>query len=374
MTRGLRAFVGVIGLLGAVGCLSPRTLPPCDGWDESAAFCGFRHPEDLGHLQSGDWILVSEMTRSDSTSEEDEVFRPGRLTAIRLPEDGGPIDRRKLFPAEFDEEPPPGDRWGDPACEWGPSLHDFQPHGIDIGPGPDGRTALAVVTHGQREVVDLFEVIPGPAPEIGWRGCVEMPEAVAANDVALYDEGSFVVTSFVPPAAMTGFRSFGTFMKLSFGGVTGSVYRWTPTDGLQEIPESQGSAPNGVAVTPDGRTLWVSEWGGRAVYRLDADEEGAIRRRRVEIDGRPDNLTRRADGGLLVAAQDAGVLRIVGCADIQTGGCDVRYTVTEIDPDSLATTLVSEGRGGASVALEVGDEIWIGFFAGDSIARTPLAD
>jgi hypothetical protein len=353
-----------------VGCLgSPGSLPPCDGWAEQGPICGFMNPEDLGVLPQSDWIIVSEMTHSDPNAEDaSRPFIPGRLTAIR-PSDG---ERRLLFPREWNESLPDENRWGAESCVGPPSAEDFQPHGIDVGPGPDGEFALAVVTHGAREVVDLFEIVPGAEPRLEWRGCVPMLDTVSANDVALLEDGNFVVTNFMPRFETIGFKAFWTLLKISWGRPTGSVLRWTPAAGLVEIQGSEGSAPNGIAVSADGRTLYVAEWGGGAVYRLHFDSsaaDGVPQRDEIPVDGSPDNLTWSPDGQLMVAAQKAGAFEALGCGAIEEGGCDVGYSVTRIDPERFQARRVAEGRGAASVALMVDDGIWVGVFSGDSILR-----
>jgi hypothetical protein len=330
------------------------------------------NPEDLSLYPREGWILVSEMTHSDPrTATAEAPFKSGRLTAIRLSERGGEAERRVLYPQEWDEELPDTIRWGDPDCIGPPTSRDFQPHGIDVGPGPEGRTAVAVVTHGAREVIDLFEVAAGPDPLLEWRGCVDVPPTVNANDVALLEGGNFLVTNFMPRFEKIGFSTLWQLIKINFGSVSGSVLRWRIGEGFVEIPNSGGSAPNGVAASPDGSVVYVSEWGGQKVYRLRIPlmKGGPIARDEVKIDGSPDNLTWTKDGRLLVAAQKAGPIKALGCSRIKAGGCDVGYSITRIDPENFEAEEIAEGRGAASVALEVGDEILVGVFSGDSVTR-----
>jgi hypothetical protein len=364
-------FLGVLVLCS--GCLgSPGNLPPCDSWDSGNSICRLMNPEDLGLLPREGWIIVSEMTHSDPrATAEGPPFKSGRLTAIRLSESGGEEERRVLYPQEWDEELPDAIRWGDPECIGPPTSRDFQPHGLDVGPGPEGRPALAVVTHGEREVIDLFEIDADFEPLLEWRGCVTVPETVNANDVAMLEDGSLLVTNFMPRFDKIGFSALWQVLKINFGVNSGSVLRWRAEEGFAEIPNSEGSAPNGIAASPDGRIVYVSEWGDEKVYRLrmPVDDGEVPARDEVEIDGSPDNLTWTADGQLLVAAQKAGPIKALGCGQIKAGGCDLGYSITRIDPVEFEAETIAEGRGAASVALEVGDEIFVGVFAGDSIAR-----
>ena len=70
-----------LALLGA-GCLStPDAMAPCDEWDSGSALCPFMNPEDLAHLSTNEWVLVSEMTHSARVSEEGGAPAPN--TAYR---------------------------------------------------------------------------------------------------------------------------------------------------------------------------------------------------------------------------------------------------------------------------------------------------
>ncbi len=358
-----------LALLGA-GCLStPNAMAPCDEWNSGDALCPFMNPEDLAHLSMNEWVLVSEMTHSARVAEEGGAPAPfvaGRLRAIRVSPSGGEVERRVLFPQEWNEAPPNGATWGDTSCSGPPTDRDFEPHGIDVGPGPGGTTAVAVVNHGKREVIDLFEFrFVNGSPGVLWRGCVPMPAGRMANDVALVEDG-FFVTDMIPTVSGFGWSAIGLGLKMTFGGNTGSVLRWTEGGALVPVPGSKGTAPNGIAATRDGGTIWVAEWGGRRVYRIRMGEDG---RTKAKIEGSPDNLNWAADGKLLVAAQDLSALGALGCGAVKAGGCDIPYTVTKLDPESMVAEKILEGRGAASAALEVGDEIWVGVFVGDAIER-----
>jgi sugar lactone lactonase YvrE len=264
--------------------------------------------------------------------------------------------------------------WGDESCPGPPDPTVFKPHGIDVGEGPDGSVALAVVNHGGREAVEFFEIGGGRKPWIEWRGCVEMPDDIMTNDVAFLPGGGFVVTNFMPAFDGLGPKVIWSVLKISVGAPTGSVLRWEPGGELTEIENSQGSAPNGIEVSADGTEIFVAEWGGGSVYRLRFDEEGPPRRDEVAVDHSPDNLTWTRDGRLLVAGQEGGIMASLGCGSIRQGGCDLGYSVYLLGPVGLEATKIVEGRGAASVALEVGDEIFVGAFVGDQIMRVRRPD
>jgi hypothetical protein len=75
-----------------------------------------------------------------------------------------------------------------------------------------------------------------------------------------------------------------------------------------------------------------------------------------------------------VAGQHGGIMTSLGCSSIQGGGCDLGYSVYLLEPVAFEVSKLIEGRGAASVALEVADEIFVGAFIGDQIMRVPRPD
>ena len=333
---------------------------------------GLSNPEDMAILPGLSWIVVSEMAAGNPATATDEApFEAGRLSALRF----GGLERLTLYPLDDSAPAAPTSSgpfaWGDAACPGPPDPKVFQPHGIDVGTGPDGRATLLVVNHGGREAIELFEIMAGREPTIAWRGCVPMRAGRTANDVAFLPGGGFVVTNFMPAFEGLGPTAIWNMLKISVGAQTGSVLRWQPGGSLEEIENSEGSAPNGVVASPDGTEIYVAEWGAGRVYRLRIEGRGAAVREEVALETQPDNLTWTRDGRLLVAGQYGGVADAIGCGEIRHAGCDIGYAVYLVEPIGLEAQKITEGRGAASVALEVADEIYVGAFVGDQIARIP---
>ena len=359
-------------LFSSFGCLgAPKKLPVCDGWGDGVAICEMMNPEDLSVLPRQDWIIVSEMAFVDHAAEASAPpQRAGRLTALRLSD----RQTQRLFPTEWAASAVSTLGWGEADCTVPPDADYFSPHGIDVARLRDGGLALAVVNHGDREAVEFFEIIEGVEPALEWRGCVKMPTNIMTNDVALLEDGGFFVTSFMPAFESLGFKALWNLTKINFGGATGNVLRWRPTRGLFSVPGSEGSAPNGIEAPADGSEIYVAEWGGGAVYRMRFAGDGTAVREQVAVDHNPDNLTWTPDGDLLVAGQHGGPIAGLRCGSIRTGGCDIGYSVYRIDAEALTAERIREGRGAASVALEAGEDLYIGVFAGDQIERVRSED
>jgi len=376
LAAGLGALILTLELTACAG--SPDALPPCDPAREEAGlvFCDLRNPEDLALLPGRAWIVVSQMARLDADVDPEAKpasTRSGDLLAIRLA-DGA---RRRLFPpnaADPDTSwppPPSEERWGDGACPGPPDPARFLPHGIDVGSDHRGRARLVVVNHGGREAVEIFEIGSRTTPSVEWRGCVPMPAGMMMNDVAWHPAGGFVVTNFSPPLEGRGLGTLWTGFEIMTGRETGSVLRWTPEAGLVEIGSSRSSAPNGIAVAPDGSEIFVAEWGAKSVFRLRFDGDGEPLRDAVPLEHSPDNLSWTRDGRLLVAGQGGGMWEVLGCNEIEAGACGIDYGVYSIDPVSLEARRLYDGKGAASVALEVDEEVLVGSFVGDRIERRP---
>ncbi|WP_153067277.1 hypothetical protein [Steroidobacter cummioxidans] len=206
-------------------------------------------------------------------------------------------------------------------------------------------------------------------PELTWKGCVVVPAAVMPNSVAPLPGGGFVVTSF-------GIRTDPqTYQKAMVGGISGFVAKWAPGAGWSEVPGTQFSADNGIAVSEDGKRMFVTGWGdsklhiitlGDIPYTHQALDLGAFH---------PDNIRTMDDGRLLIAGQAAKPAEILACVDRPS--CEVGFKVIAVDPVSLSIQPLldepgSTTFGGASAAIQVGEELWVGTFSGLRIARYPL--
>ncbi len=367
----------VLGL-ALTGCGSePGAIVDCTPADGITPVCGFENPEDLAILPGGTWVLVSQFPGVQGGGI-------GSLVAYR-PADGR---RLSLFPdddpdasVDLDSEAPApaGSRtqaqaqaqgWGSADCPGPPDPARFGPHGLDLDAGAH---RLAVVNHGDREAVELFEVGHSRrGPAIVWRGCVPIPEDAWGNDVSLLPDGSFFLTRML---GATGLSRTWSVVRMLTGGNTGYVLAWTPEAGFRRIPGSDTAAPNGIVASADGRDLYVAEWSGSRLVRLRLDAAGDVADRdSVELPHHPDNITRTRDGELLVTGQIGPIGALLACGSTEEGTCALPFSVLRVAPGTLDVRVVLEhdpavAHGAGTVALAFGDEIFIGTFDGDRIGR-----
>jgi len=89
---------------------------------------------------------------------------------------------------------------------------------------------------------------------------------------------------------------------------------WLVAPGREpEVVAEDMHLPNGCALSPDERTLYVAETFAHRVTRFAVDDDGRLSRREVhaELPSRPDGLCLDADGHLWVAmVQDAEFVRV----------------------------------------------------------------
>lgn len=150
----------------------------------------------------------------------------------------------------------------------------FHPHGLGLWSGPDGERRLFVVNHGGgEETVEIFA-----AEGDGLRHLERVRESGgllhSGNDVAPVGPRSFYLTNFHGArsrggrlAELLGLRARSTL--LHYDGA-----RWTRAAGAIALA-------NGVAVTADGRWLFVAATRSGVIrpYRREGDVGGSARQR-----------------------------------------------------------------------------------------------
>lgn len=329
---------------------APGAAPPdCSPDGPLQYLCGPVNAEDLIRLGDTRWLITSGMDGPlnggaparghlylvDSQAKTWIDWFPGNAAPARH-------DRRL-----FADCPGPVD----PAA--------FSAHGVALQPQAEGRYRLYITAHGAREAIEVFDVdTRGALPSIAWAGCVELPEQVSANSVAILPDGGFVTTQFMN-RSLPQQQAFAQVMN---GQVNGQLFEWHPGGAVQAIPGTGMSGANGIVASPDGQTLFVAAYGTHEVVRFRRGD-GPLRKDVVKLEMIPDNLRWSADGKVLAAGGNHAPGAPPGAAG---------WSVIEIDPQSLAVRKVVGGQRlsgmqGVTVAVDVGDQIWVGTFSGNRI-------
>jgi predicted SnoaL-like aldol condensation-catalyzing enzyme len=301
--------------------------------------CGLDNAEDIVQVGSSRWLVASSINRRG------EAAAPGRIYLI----DAESKTAEELFPGATPSLRPDASMYAScPAID----LQAFDTHGLALRETTSGRYRLYATSHGAMEAIQAFELdATGDKPRISWIGCVPLPPDVWANSVAILEDGGFVATKFMDPADPDAFA------RIRRGEVNGAAYEWHPDGAVVALPGTELSGANGVELSADGRYLFVAAFGGRRVVRFDR-APNPTPPVSLALDITPDNLRWSERGTLLTAG---------GNAEAGTG-----WTIYEIEPVSMTASRVagfdeSAALQGASTALQVGREIWVGTPGGDRV-------
>lgn len=327
-------FIAAVCLPG----VSTPSAAACDPDGVVEFVCGPVSPEDLAAIPQSPWIIASGMEDDgylylvDSRDYTSTVLFPRATSSSRL------------------------DRSNYGACP-GPAPNRFRPHGLSLRAGNNGTHTLYVVRHGEREAVEVFEVnTSGAMPTLSWIGCVVAPQGVGLNSVVALPGGGFAVTNF------------------QIAG--GELWEWQASAGWSRVPGSETPGPNGIEISADGRWFYIGGWGTKSLIRLSRGQI-PVQKDSVDVGHHIDNVRWAADGSLLAAGHNGSTpSAIFQC--LGQGQCDgVTTRVSRVDPERLTAEEIIRYPSNeflilGTVAIEVGDEIWVGGIAGsDRIARFP---
>jgi sugar lactone lactonase YvrE len=330
-----------------------QELLDCQSSGDMTVHCGYKNPEDLVALPDGKYLVVSEMG-------EFMADTPGTLSLLNML-----TGKREPLTVAWSQST---SKLGDETCP-APDAEAFSPHGIDLTALSDGALQLLVVNHGKRESVEFFEVIESNGVwQLSWRGCALPPGDPFINDVAGLKDGGFFVTHMWNKT--TAFDEVAR--KLSAGESTGWVYEWQRDRGFTKVPGSDDLMPNGIAVSNDNAKIFVNIYFGGKTIKID--------RGSGEIEGefavqQPDNITVDEDGYLWVASHKNDPIGQT-CALVTAGPCLLPYDVIRADPETMqAEVFLSQDgapMGYATVALKVGNRLFVGSAHGDRVVSSPV--
>ena len=324
----------------------------CEVVSEIESICGLDRPEDIVAAPNGRDLIFGQFGENGSLAVLDT-----HNNSVHI-----------LYPGS-DSSVASDELWGEPSCKT--PADSFQAHGIDLRQRSDGRWQLLVVSHGSRESVEFFELEFGDEerPRAIWRGCVVMPDQGNINDVAALPDGGFLTTH------MADKDSQMWQLFLSFFGVdSGYVYRWDVAKGFSVVPGTQGKMPNGILLSPDGKSLFLNIYFGNEMRKYDLASGELLGSVEVE---KPDNLSWSPRGKILLASQHASLLDLMSSLDQQgTEPSLLPFSIIEIDPETLEKRVLvrHEGKpmGAGTVAVELDGYLYIGSYAGDRMVKMAI--
>lgn len=183
----------------------------------------------------------------------------------------------------------------------------FRPHGISLYTAPDGARTLMVINHAavdaastdwQVHSVEIFDVTgAGDALALKHRRTVSQPGMTSPNDLVAVSSDSFYVTNMVGSTSQIGVA------LEAFFGLKRSFLLYFDGTTMTRVVEGLAYA-NGVNVSPDGKTLYLAEVGGRRLSAYDRDiATGALTLKQDGFFGTGlDNIDIAPDGALWIGA------------------------------------------------------------------------
>ena len=323
-----------------------KNISECKSDDAISVICGVSNPEDIVVTPDNKYLLISEfggIRPYDST-------KSGGFALLRL------SDKKIITPKiSFGKN-----IWGEDSCK---QNEIFGPHGIDLVQREDGSYQLGVINHYPGETIEMFELVQKSEQDTWsfvWRGCVEVPEKYYLNDVALKKDGTFYVSHmYSRDITMTKWLITALFKKDS-----GVILEWNK-DSFIEIPNSEGSGPNGITLNELTNNLFISYNQGDRVVKFDLSDNKKLQTFKVES---PDNIYINKDSVWLTSLDfqpnDAG-----DC--IERPACSLPFSIYEIDRETFV--LKNENSfnktvfGLPTIAVPIDNTIFMGSFHSDRL-------
>ncbi|EJD06428.1 uncharacterized protein FOMMEDRAFT_102212 [Fomitiporia mediterranea MF3/22] len=199
-----------------------------------------------------------------------------------------------------------------------PSDHDFHPLGVQVWPSKSGSPSnMFVVNHGRHSTtIEQFVLDPKDIAIAQYVRTLSSPYFVSPNALALTSPTSFFVTNDhlmtrrLPSVLGEALPLLETFLGLPLAFVSHVSISGYGADGAPAIKHTIARLgtpfPNGVALSPDGKTLAVASSSYAWVYFFNRTQnadgsESLTQSARVPVPFAPDNIHYEDDGTLLVA-------------------------------------------------------------------------
>lgn len=346
-------MVKTTALLLCLGVAANAAAADCGGSGGLGFVCGPVNAEDLVSVPGSRWIIASAMAEGAPMALIDTQDKTWSALPFAA---GAPSDEYR--------------------CPGAPDPKHLSTHGLNLRAGDGGHSTLYAVGHGAREAIEVFDVdATGGRPTLTWKGCVSMPDGLAANSVASLSDGSLLATVLTRPGT--------TFVDQLAGRPTGAVYQWSPgDDGFALIYGTELPGNNGITVSADEQTIFVVSSGLHTIVAFSRSNPATRLRSTQHLPFTPDNVHLGADGRLLTAGMIDDEPSCGGAPSPQhdleqLSTCPRGFMGIAIDPDSMQYTVLAERPANrdfsnATIVLPVRDEFWIGTFSGDRVAYGDL--
>lgn len=192
-----------------------------------------------------------------------------------------------------------------------------------------------------------------------------MPEGLDANSVASHSDGSLLFTVLM--------HHGDTFVDVFDGKKTGAVYAWSPGDiSAQKVTGSELPGNNGIEVSKDGTVVYVVSTGLSTISVFSNTNPMRLLRTTARMDFSPDNI-HMTPGGLIMtggpswidhACETAEGLDLAAFATCPRGSVDATFDPVTLKEVERWSARADQAFSNATMALNVGDDVWLGTFSG----------
>jgi hypothetical protein len=224
----------------------------CKAQDDLTFLCDMLNPEDLVLLPGGRWILNGQYQPSPTAGTRG----PLRLidTKTRSWRAVKPVVSKASRARANDKSIAQLGK-----CRTPPDFSAIAAHGIGLRRPKSGPPIVYVINHDTTERIEAFEVHKSKnSPQFSWIGCLEAPGKLHFNSVAITPGGTVFATVLLADGQMS--------REIHKGSVVGGVYRLASGDTAFSRLALSLSGPNGIEVSPDGKTIFIVEMGKKRVH------------------------------------------------------------------------------------------------------------
>lgn len=360
VSKSTPLVIAAMAFLGLSACTAPpegTLIDACQDLGLKRVVCGLQAPEDIEVTSDGKHLLLSELGGMGE--------HPGSIKAYRV------SDKKvtQLFPFT-------GERVlteileGDASCAARPQAA-FSPHGSHLVQLSDGRWRYLVVNHGDREAIELFDLLidENGEPDLTWRGCVFPADNTLVNDVVGLSNGDLVFTRMFRPDDFMG------QVRGMIGFQTGDVWRWNRELGLQLLPGTEGALTNGIQIDADEEHVFINQYIDAEIQKYSLSERRVLATAAV---ANVDNSAWGPSGELWLASHNDDISVLRACYVNPEKSCGMHFDIVALNPETMATRTVFSHQGppmgAATVAKYHQGEVYFGSFLGDRMMIVPYGE
>ena len=352
-TKWCLTTVLVLAALAQAACTQSDT---CGAVGDVEFVCGPVNAEDLVLVPDSPWIIASGMAAGAGFSAINAETGEAKPLPVASGTSGD------MYPR---------------TCTTPPEAGEFESHGLDLHVANNGQLTLHAVGHGPREAIEIYDVgTSADGPSLTWKGCVPMPDGLAANSVASFRDGSLVATVLFLPG--TTFADAVVDKK-----PTGAVFRWRLGDaGFTQIEGSELPANNGITISADDSEIYVASSGLQTIVAFSNSNPTRQIGTSAPLPITPDNVHRAPNGKLLTAGMKNDVPECggppgAGDSIERLASCPRGSIAIEIDPATMADRVLVETPAlqefsNATMVLPAAGRYWFGTFMGDRVASVAM--